>query len=58
MWYRRVLQKNLGECIGTLVHYKSTREAVLPNKILQENWGGCVGTGEYYRSTGATELVE
>ena len=41
-----------------MVHYKSTREALLIHTLLQENWGGCVGTEEYYRSTGETVLVE
>ena len=41
-----------------MVHFKSTREALLIHKLLQENWGSRVGKEEYYRSTGETVLVD
>ena len=53
-----MLEKNFEDCIRTVVHYKSTREALLIHKLLQVNWGGCVGKEEHYRSTGETVLVE
>ena len=50
--------EELGVCIGTVLHYHSTREAVLLHNLLHKNWGGCVGTEENYRTTGETMLVE
>ena len=44
----------MGVCIGTVLHYHSTRKAV--HNLLHENWGGCVGTEEYYKTTGESVL--
>ena len=50
--------EKFGVCIGRVLHYHSTREAMLLHNLLHENWGGCVGRVEHYRSTGEAMLVQ